>query len=77
MALPAATFVVRKILRRVREFAKRSFEGSTQIVQTMGETVLGMRIVKAFNLEGEMRDRMARAIRPSSVRPIASRPAAG
>ncbi|MGD1014975.1 MAG: ABC transporter ATP-binding protein [Roseiarcus sp.] len=75
MALPAATFVVRKILRRVREFAKRSFEGSTQIVQTMGETVLGMRIVKAFNLEGEMRDRMARAIR--TVERSANRIAAG
>ncbi|MGD0764331.1 MAG: ABC transporter ATP-binding protein [Roseiarcus sp.] len=75
MALPAATFVVRKILRRVREFAKRSFEGSTQIVQTMGETVLGMRIVKAFNLEGEMRDRMTRAIR--TVERSANRIAAG
>jgi subfamily B ATP-binding cassette protein MsbA len=32
-------------------------------VQTMGETVLGARIVRSFNLEGEMRERMSRAIR--------------
>jgi ATP-binding cassette subfamily B protein len=75
MALPLATFLVRRILRRVREFAKRSFDGSTQIVQTMGETVLGMRIVKAFNLEAEMRDRMTRAIR--TVERSANRIAAG
>jgi ATP-binding cassette subfamily B protein len=75
MALPLATFLVRRILRRVREFARRSFDGSTQIVQTMGETVLGMRIVKAFNLEGEMRDRMTRAIR--TVERSANRIAAG
>jgi ATP-binding cassette subfamily B protein len=75
MALPLATFFVRRILRRVREFAKRSFDGSTQIVQTMGETVLGMRIIKAFNLEGEMRDRMTRAIR--TVERSANRIAAG
>ena len=75
VALPLATFFVRRILRRVREFAKRSFDGSTQIVQTMGETVLGMRIVKAFNLEAEMRDRMTRAIR--TVERSANRIAAG
>ena len=63
LALPAAAFFVSRILKRVREFAKRSFEGSTQIVQTMGETVLGARIVRSFNLEGEMRERMSRAIR--------------
>ena len=63
LALPVAAFFVSRILRRVREFAKRSYEGSTQIVQTMGETVLGARIVRSFNLEGEMRERMSRAIR--------------
>jgi ATP-binding cassette, subfamily B, bacterial MsbA len=63
LALPVAAFFVSRILKRVREFAKRSFDGSTLIVQTMGETVLGARIVRSFNLEGEMRERMSRAIR--------------
>ena len=44
-------------------------------MQTMGETVLGMRIVKAFNLEDEMRERMEKAIRV--VERSANRMAAG
>jgi ATP-binding cassette, subfamily B, bacterial MsbA len=74
-ALPILTLLIGRIIRRVGLFAKRSFHGSTQIMQTMGETVLGVRIVKAFNLEGEMRERMARAIR--SVEGSANRIARG
>jgi subfamily B ATP-binding cassette protein MsbA len=62
-ALPLAALTLGRVIRRVRAFAKRSFDGSTQIIQTMGEAVLGMRIVKAFNLEDEMRLRMDKAIR--------------
>ncbi|MBV8474862.1 MAG: hypothetical protein JO234_15705, partial [Hyphomicrobiales bacterium] len=74
-ALPILTLLVGRIIRKVRLFAKRSFQGSTQIMQTMAETVLSVRIVKAFNLEGEMRVRMAQAIR--SVEVSANRIAAG
>ena len=74
-ALPILTLLIGRIIRKVRVFAKRSFHGSTQIMQTMGETVLGVRIIKAFNLEGEMRERMGRAIR--SVENSANRIAAG
>jgi len=61
--LPIAALFLGRVIRRVRGFAKRSFDGSTQIMQTMGETILGMRIVKSFNLEDVMRERMANAIR--------------
>jgi subfamily B ATP-binding cassette protein MsbA len=61
--MPIAVLTLRRVVRRVRRFARRSFDGSTTIMQTMSETVLGMRIVKAFNLEDEMRKRMAGAIR--------------
>jgi ATP-binding cassette, subfamily B, bacterial MsbA len=61
--LPIAALALGRVIRRVRAFAKRSFDGSTQIMQTMGEAVLGMRIVKSFNLEDEMRRRMDAAIR--------------
>jgi ATP-binding cassette, subfamily B, bacterial MsbA len=61
--LPIAALALGRVIRRVRAFAKRSFDGSTQIMQTMGEAVLGMRIVKSFNLEDEMRRRMDTAIR--------------
>jgi ATP-binding cassette subfamily B protein len=73
--LPIATLVISRILKRVRRFSKRSFDGATLIVQTMGETVLGARIVRSFNLESVMRERMFAAIR--TVERSANRIAAG
>ncbi len=73
--LPIAVLVIGRILRRVRKFSKRSYDGSTLIVQTMGETVLGARIVRSFNLESVMRERMFAAIR--TVERSANRIAAG
>src|ERR1700722_14071947 len=61
--LPVAALILGRVIRRVRAFARRSFDGSTQIMQTMSETVFGMRIVKAFNLEDMMRKRMDAAFR--------------
>ena len=75
LAVPILALTVGRILRRVREFSKRSYDGSTQIVQTMGETVLGARIIRSFNLENEMRERMFRSIRV--VERAANRIAAG
>ncbi len=74
-ALPIATLVIGRILKRVRKFSKRSFDGATLIVQTMGESVLGARIVRSFNLELVMRERMYAAIR--TVERSANRIAAG
>jgi len=74
-ALPILIFFIRKIITNVKRFAKRSFQGSTQIMQTMSETVLGARIIKAFNLEPEMRERMTRSVR--TVEGSANRIAAG
>jgi len=73
--LPIATLIISRILRRVRKFSKRSYDGSTLIVQTMGESVLGARIVRSFNLESVMRERMFAAIR--TVERSANRIAAG
>jgi ATP-binding cassette, subfamily B, bacterial MsbA len=73
--LPVAALFLGRVIRRVRAFARRSFDGSTQIMQTMSETVLGMRIVKAFNLEDVMQKRMQTAIRV--VERSANRIAAG
>jgi ATP-binding cassette subfamily B protein len=73
--LPIATLIISRILKRVRKFSKRSYDGSTLIVQTMGESVLGARIVRSFNLESVMRERMFAAIR--TVERSANRIAAG
>jgi ATP-binding cassette, subfamily B, bacterial MsbA len=73
--LPVAALFLGRVIRGVRAFAKRSFDGSTQIIQTMAETVLGMRIVKSFNLEDEMRERMSASVK--IVERSANRMAAG
>ena len=61
--VPIAAVLLGQVIRRVRKFARRSFDGSTRIMQTMQETVLGIRIVKSFNLEGIMRGRMGASSR--------------
>lgn len=73
--LPPAILLLGRILKRARRFSRRSYDGSTLIVQTMGESVLGARIVRAFNLEAVMRERMFAAIR--TVERAANRIAAG
>jgi ATP-binding cassette, subfamily B, bacterial MsbA len=56
---PPAILFLRKLIRRVRGIARRQFTGGTQIIETMQEALQGMRMVKAFALEDEMRRRLA------------------
>jgi ATP-binding cassette subfamily B protein len=56
---PPAFLFLRKLLRRVRGIARMQFTGGTQIIETMQEALQGMRMVKAFALEDEMRRRLA------------------
>jgi ATP-binding cassette, subfamily B, bacterial MsbA len=55
---PPAFFVLRKLIRRVRGIAWTQFTGSTRIIETLQESLQGMRMVKAFALEDEMRRRL-------------------
>ena len=73
--MPVGVYLLAKLIRKVRRFARRSFDGSTRIMETMQETVLGGRIIKSFNLEDIMRRRMASSIR--EVERMANRVAAG
>ncbi len=61
-ALPIGMLLLGRLMKRIRRFARRSFDGSTRIMGHMGETVQGIRIIKSFNLEGLMRGRMAEAV---------------
>jgi ATP-binding cassette subfamily B protein len=61
--MPVGGFLLSKLIRRVRKSARRSYDGSARILETMQETVQGIRIVKSFNLEGIMRGRMSSAVR--------------
>jgi len=54
---PPALLVMRKLIRRVRAIAKMQFTGGTQIIETLQESLQGLRVVKAFTLEDEMRRR--------------------
>jgi ATP-binding cassette, subfamily B, bacterial MsbA len=56
---PPAFLFLRKLIRRVRGIARMQFTGGTRIIETMQEALQGMRMVKAFALEDEMRRRLA------------------
>jgi subfamily B ATP-binding cassette protein MsbA len=59
LVVPPAMLVLRKLIRRIRTIAKSQFTGGTRLLETMQEAIQGIRIVKAFTLEDEMRRRMA------------------
>ena len=56
---PPAFLFLRRLIRRVRGIARMQFTSGTQIIETMQEALQGMRMVKAFALEDEMRRRLA------------------
>ena len=58
VVVPPAFIMLRKLIRRIYNIAKNQFTGGTRILETMQETVQGIRIVKAFNLEDVMRERL-------------------
>ncbi len=55
---PPAFIILRKLIRRIYLVAKNQFAGGTRILETMQETVQGIRIVKAYTLEDVMRKRL-------------------
>ncbi len=59
---PPAFFVLRKLVRRVYAIGRTQFQGGTRILETLQETLQGIRIVKAFTLEDVMRDRFDRNV---------------
>ena len=62
MFVPLAAVGVRKIGIRVRRIMASEFQGAMQMMESLQETAQGIRIVKAFTLEGFMRGRQAGAI---------------
>jgi ATP-binding cassette subfamily B protein len=59
---PPAFYFLRKVIRRVRGIARMQFTGGTRIIETMQEALQGMRMVKAFGLEDEMRRRLNESV---------------
>ncbi|MEO1776738.1 MAG: ABC transporter ATP-binding protein [Pseudomonadota bacterium] len=62
LVAPPAILGVTALLRKVKAVAKKEFISQTRIVSTVQEAALGARVVKAFGLEGHMRDQMGGAI---------------
>ncbi|MFC0239760.1 ABC transporter ATP-binding protein [Rhodopseudomonas telluris] len=59
---PPAVLVLRKLVRRVKGLAYTQFAGNAEILETMQESLQGIRTVKAFSLEQTMRDRIGASI---------------
>jgi ATP-binding cassette subfamily B protein len=51
VVVPPAMLVLRKLVKRIREVARNQFTNNTRVMETLQETLQGMRIVKAFTLE--------------------------
>lgn len=62
LVMPPAVVGVRKLVKRVKSLALSQFSGSADILQVLQETVHGFRVVKAFNLEPMMRQRISQDI---------------
>jgi len=58
VVVPPAFIILRKMIRRIYRIASNQFTGGTKILETLQETVQGIRIVKAFTLETVMRERL-------------------
>src|SRR4051812_29424430 len=55
---PPAFIFLRKLIRRIYAIARNQFHGGTRILETMQETVQGIRVVKAYTLEDVMSRRL-------------------
>jgi ATP-binding cassette, subfamily B, bacterial MsbA len=54
IVVPPAMLILRKMIRRIKTIAHHQFTGSARILETLQETLQGMRTLKAFNLEDAM-----------------------
>src|SRR5215475_5546266 len=55
---PPAMLFLRKLVKRIKGLAYTQFTGTASILETMQESLQGIRTVKAFTLEGTMRERI-------------------
>lgn len=67
VAIPAAAFLVRDVVRRIREVASRQYTAMTGIMESVQETVRGLRTIKAFTLEEKMERRVGEQTRESQI----------
>src|SRR3954465_6208694 len=62
LVAPPAMLVLRKLVKRIKGLAHTQFTGTADIMETMQESLQGIRTVKAFTLEDAMRQRIGESI---------------
>ncbi|MGB5901667.1 MAG: ABC transporter ATP-binding protein [Xanthobacteraceae bacterium] len=62
LVAPPAMIVLRKLVKRIKGLAHSQFHGTADIMETMQESLQGIRTVKAFTLEDTMRERIGVSI---------------
>jgi len=62
LVAPPAMLVLRKLVKRIKGLAHNQFTGTADILETMQESLQGIRTVKAFTLEPTMRERIDESI---------------
>ncbi|MBX9775451.1 MAG: ABC transporter ATP-binding protein/permease [Xanthobacteraceae bacterium] len=55
--VPPVLFVLRKLVKRIKLVAMTQWHGGAQTLETLQETIQGIRLVKSFTLEDKMRER--------------------
>jgi len=58
LVAPPAMIVLRKLVKRIKGLAHSQFHGTADIMETMQESLQGIRTVKAFTLEQTMQERI-------------------
>jgi ATP-binding cassette, subfamily B, bacterial MsbA len=58
VVVPPAMLILRKLIKRVKGLAYNQFTGTADILETMQESLQGIRTVKAFTLEEAMQKRI-------------------
>src|SRR5712672_267999 len=58
VVVPPAMLILRKLVKRVKGLAYNQFTGTADIMETMQESLQGIRTVKAFTLEDAMQRRI-------------------
>src|SRR5580704_10561103 len=62
VAVPPAMLMLRKLVKRIKGLAHTQFTGTANIMETMQESLQGIRTVKAFTLEQAMQRRIDASI---------------
>jgi ABC-type multidrug transport system fused ATPase/permease subunit len=57
-----SVLLVRHLIQRVRNIAQSEFAAGARVLETLQETIQGLRVVKALNLEEEMRSRFHESV---------------